>query len=281
MPYGTLFVVATPIGNLDDITLRALSILKDVDMIAAEDTRHSNKLLQHFGIDKPIISVHEHNEQQRAAQLVERLLQGQSIALISDAGTPLISDPGYSVVKAIADAGLQVVPVPGACAAIAALSVSGLATDRFQFEGFLPHKSGPRRERIARLAQTPRTLIFYEAPHRIVMLFDELNDLLGGSRQAVVARELTKTYETVKHGSIAEICDWLAADSNQQRGEFVVIVERFSAKEERGALDSDSLRLMALLLQELPPNRAAQLAAKFYGKKKKLFYDYALDQKKP
>lgn len=281
MPYGTLFVVATPIGNLEDITLRSLSVLKGVDMIAAEDTRHSNKLLQHYGIDKPTISVHEHNEQQRAAQLVERLLQGQSIALISDAGTPLISDPGYSVVKAIADAGLQVVPVPGACAAIAALSVSGLATDRFQFEGFLPHKSGPRRERIACLAQTPRTLVFYEAPHRIVMLFEELNDLLGGGRQAVVARELTKTYETVKHGSIAEICDWLAADSNQQRGEFVVIVERFSAKEEREVLDSDSLRLMALLLQELPPNRAAQLAAKFYGKKKKLFYDYALAQKKP
>ena len=279
MSKGELYIVATPIGNLQDITLRALEVLKEVDCIAAEDTRHSRKLLNHFGIDKPIFSLHEHNEQQRAGQVIAKLSEGQMLALISDAGTPLISDPGYQLVKEVTAAGYVVRPIPGVCAAIAGLSVSGLATDRFHFEGFLPQKSGNRLERLRQLSQETSTLVFYEAPHRIVTFCSQLMECLGEERQAVFARELTKNFETVHYGKLSGQMDWLIGDVNQQRGEFVVMVEGFKKAETGDILELESIQLMDLLLAELPPNRAAQVAAKFFSKKKKLFYDYALSKK--
>lgn len=279
MQQGELYIVATPIGNLQDITLRALEVLKEVDCIAAEDTRHSRKLLNHFGIDKPMLSVHEHNEVQRAREVIAQLSDGKKLALISDAGTPLISDPGYQLVKEVRKAGYVVSPVPGVCAAIAGLSASGLATDRFRFEGFLPQKPGVRRERLRLLSQQTSTLVFYEAPHRIVSFCTQLIESFGEEREAVFARELTKNFETIHHGSLSEQLAWLEGDANQQRGEFVVMIEGFKQPEAGEFLDVEATQLMDLLLQDLPPNRAAQIAAKFFGKKKKLFYAYALSKK--
>jgi len=279
LPQGELYIVATPIGNLQDITLRALDVLKEVDCIAAEDTRHSRKLLNHFGIDKPMLSVHEHNEVQRAREVIAQLSEGKKLALISDAGTPLISDPGYQLVKEVRAAGYVVSPIPGVCAAIAGLSASGLATDRFRFEGFLPQKPGVRRERLRLLSQQTSTLVFYEAPHRIVSFCTQLIESFGEEREAVFARELTKNFETIHHGSLFEQLAWLEGDANQQRGEFVVMIEGFKQPEAGELLDVETIQLVDLLLQDLPPNRAAQIAAKFFGKKKKLFYDYALSKK--
>ena len=279
MSQGELYIVATPIGNLQDITLRALDVLKEVDCIAAEDTRHSRKLLNHFGIDKPMLSVHEHNEVQRAKEVIVQLSEGKKLALISDAGTPLISDPGYQLVKEVRAAGYVVIPVPGVCAAIAGLSASGLPTDRFRFEGFLPQKAGVRRERLRLLSQQTSTLVFYEAPHRIVSFCTQLIESFGEEREAVFARELTKNFETIHHGSLSEQLAWLEGDANQQRGEFVVMIEGFKQPEVGELLGLEAIQLMDLLLQDLPPNRAAQIAAKFFGKKKKLFYDYALSKK--
>lgn len=279
MSVGELYIVATPIGNLQDVTLRALDVLKEVDCIAAEDTRHSRKLLNHFGIDKPMLSVHEHNEKQRAGEVIKKLSCGQSLALISDAGTPLISDPGYQLVKAVTSAGYVVRPIPGVCAAIAGLSVSGLATDRFHFEGFLPQKSGNRLEHLRLLSQEVSTLVFYEAPHRIEAFCSQLISCFGEEREAVFARELTKSFETINYGNLSEQMAWLKSDANQQRGEFVVMIEGYKQPESGEGLDVSAIQLMDLLLQDLPPNRASQIAAKFFGKKKKVFYDYALTKK--
>lgn len=276
---GVLSIVATPVGNLQDISLRALATLKVVDCVAAEDTRHSRKLLQHFGIDKPMLSLHQHNEQQRIKEIMSKLREGKHVALICDAGTPLISDPGYMLVKEVREEGFQVTPVPGSCAAIAALSVSGLATDRFQFEGFLPASASARRQRLQSLSRQTSTLVFYEAPHRILALCQALMECFGEERRSVFARELTKTYETIHGATLKEQWTWLNADANQQRGEFVVMVEGFQEQSQAASLSLEAQQLMDLLMEELPPNRAAQLAAKYFKLPKKVFYDYALGKK--
>ncbi|MCC2636713.1 MAG: rsmI [Moraxellaceae bacterium] len=275
---GVLYVVATPIGNLDDWSPRAVATLKAVKVIAAEDTRHSGRLMQHFDIGTPLFALHDHNEGARAEGLVARLAAGEDVALISDAGTPLISDPGYRLVAAVQAAGLQVVPVPGACAAIAALSAAGLPSDRFIFEGFLPAKANARRERLAALAQEPRTLIFYEAPHRIAECLADMADELGPERRVTLAREITKTFETIRQLPLGEMRDWVAADANQQRGESVLVLE--GAPERAGAADwTEADRVLGILMAELAPRQAAALAAQITGLKKNALYERALAAK--
>ncbi|MFC4864396.1 16S rRNA (cytidine(1402)-2'-O)-methyltransferase [Pseudomonas sp. MAHUQ-62] len=275
---GTLYVVATPIGNLDDITARALRVLKEVSLVAAEDTRHSVRLLQHFGIETPLAACHEHNERDQGGRFLARLQAGDDVALISDAGTPLISDPGFHLVRQARAAGIPVVPVPGACALIAALSSAGLPSDRFIFEGFLPAKTTARRGRLEALKEEPRTLIFYEAPHRLLESLEDMRGVFGGDRPAVLARELTKTFETLKGAPLEELCGWVAADSNQQRGECVVLVGGWQAPEGEGALSEEALRVLDLLLAELPVKRAAALAAEITGVRKNLLYQAALER---
>jgi 16S rRNA (cytidine1402-2'-O)-methyltransferase len=275
---GKLYLVSTPIGNRQDITLRAIETLKMVDLIAAEDTRHSLPLLQHFAINKQLVALHEHNEHLQAEKLITRLKNGESIALISDAGTPLVSDPGYHLVQYAKLSGIQVVPIPGPCAAIAALSVSGLATDRFVFEGFLPAKSQLRLQRLKELREEPRTIILYEAPHRILDLLNDLQQVLGLDREIVIARELTKLFETIKSGKINEILNWMIEDVNQQRGEFVVVISGIEKREEPvNSVPMDSL--LKLLLAELSVKKAAELAAKISGKRKNELYQRALELK--
>lgn len=266
---GTLHVVATPIGNLEDISARARRVLAEVDLIAAEDTRHTQPLLMHFGISTPMLALHEHNEDARAEELVARLLGGASIALVSDAGTPLVSDPGYRLVRAARAAGVVVSPVPGACAAIAALSVAGLASDRFCFEGFLPAKPAARRSRLEALAAEPRTLVFYESSHRIEAMLADCAALLG-EREAVLARELTKRFETVLDGSVAQLAARVAADADQRRGEFVVIIA--GAPEDTDAALTLGRRAFDLLREHLPPSQAARLAAELSGAPRKALY---------
>ncbi|MDH4869600.1 16S rRNA (cytidine(1402)-2'-O)-methyltransferase [Pseudomonas sp. BN515] len=275
---GTLYVVATPIGNLDDITARALRVLREVALIAAEDTRHSARLLQHFGIETPLAACHEHNERDQGGRFLARLQAGEDVALISDAGTPLISDPGFHLVRQARAAGVAVVPVPGACALIAALSSAGLPSDRFIFEGFLPAKANARRGRLEEMREEPRTLIFYEAPHRILESLEDMRSVFGGDRPAVLARELTKTFETLKGAPLDELCGWVAADSNQQRGECVVLVGGWQAPEGEGALSAEVLRVLDLLLAEMPVKRAAALAAEITGVRKNLLYQAALER---
>lgn len=275
---GTLYVVATPIGNLDDITARALRVLKEVSLVAAEDTRHSVRLLQHFGIETPLAACHEHNERDQGGRFLARLQAGDDVALISDAGTPLISDPGFHLVRQARAAGIPVVPVPGACALIAALSSAGLPSDRFIFEGFLPAKTTARRGRLEALKEEPRTLIFYEAPHRLLESLEDMRGVFGGDRPAVLARELTKTFETLRGAPLEELCGWVAADSNQQRGECVVLVGGWQAPEGEGALSAEALRVLDLLLAELPVKRAAALAAEITGVRKNLLYQAALER---
>ncbi len=277
---GTLYVVATPIGNLEDIGARALRVLREVALIAAEDTRHSARLLQHFGIATPLVACHEHNERDQGGRLVGRLLAGEDLALISDAGTPLISDPGYHLVRNARAAGVRVVPVPGACALIAALSAAGLASDRFIFEGFLPARAAGRRQRLQALVEEPRTLIFYEAPHRLLESLEDMRVLFGDERPAVLARELTKAFETIKGASLGELCAWVAADSNQQRGECVLLIEGWQAPVGEEALSAEALRVLDLLLAELPLKRAAALAAEITGVRKNLLYQQALERHK-
>lgn len=277
---GTLYVVATPIGNLEDMTARALRVLREVALIAAEDTRHSMRLLQHFGIDTPLVACHEHNERDQGGRLVERLLAGDSLALISDAGTPLISDPGYHLVRNARAAGVPVVPVPGSCALIAALSAAGLPSDRFIFEGFLPARSSGRRQRLQALLEESRTLIFYEAPHRLLESLEDMRELFGGGRQVVLARELTKAFETIKGAPLDELCDWVAGDANQQRGECVLLVEGWQAAPGEEAVSAEALRVLDLLLAELPLKRAAALAAEITGVRKNLLYQAALERQK-
>ena len=275
---GTLYVVATPIGNLDDISARALRVLREVALIAAEDTRHSQRLLQHFGIGTPLAACHEHNERDQGGRFIGRLLAGEDVALISDAGTPLISDPGFHLVRSARAAGIPVVPVPGACALIAALSAAGLPSDRFIFEGFLPAKAVGRRQRLEALREEPRTLLFYEAPHRLLESVEDMLAVFGPERPALLARELTKTFETLKGLPLAELREFIAADSNQQRGECVLLVGGWQAPEGEGAISAESLRVLDLLLAEMPVKRAAALAAEITGVRKNLLYQAALER---
>ena len=267
---GTLFVVATPIGNLGDLSPRARETLGSVAAICAEDTRRTRQLLAYFGIDRPLLALHEHNEDAMAARLVGRLSAGESLALVSDAGTPLISDPGYRLVRAARAAGLRVSPVAGPSAAIAALSVAGLAPDRFVFEGFLPAKGNARRDRLQRLAGEPRTLVFYEASHRIEETLADMRDVFGAQRPAVIARELTKLFETVLDGSLESLCERVAADPDQRKGEFVVLVQ--GAGEDADAQIAEGRRLYAKLGEHLPPSTAAKLAAELSGAPRKALY---------
>jgi len=273
---GVLYVVATPLGNLEDISARALKVLAAVDVVAAEDTRHSGSLLSHFGIRTPLISLHDHNEAERAPLLVERLRGGESVALISDAGTPLISDPGFDLVRAARAAGITVTPVPGASALVAALCVSGLPTDRFVFEGFLPAKQSARRERLAALAGESRTLVFYESVHRIQESLQDMAAAFGPQRLGVLARELTKLHEGVREAKLQALADWAASDPAAAKGEVVVMVAGAAARESAG-LDAEAERVLKILLKELPVKQAAALAAEISGHKKNELYDRALE----
>lgn len=273
--FGTLYIVATPIGNLGDMTSRAVEILRTVDCIAAEDTRHSASLLQHYSINKPMLALHEHNERERTEQLCQRLLNGESIALISDAGTPLICDPGYVLVRGVRQLNIKVVPVPGPCAAITALCAAGLPTDRFIFEGFLPAKSKQRTERLSVLLPETRTLIFYEAPHRILDCLQDMQQIWGPDRELVIARELTKMFETIRAGTCAELIAWVSHDSNQERGELVIIAAGNPVAEE--VIPAE--HILKMLLEELPLKTAVELAAKISGHKKNELYKKALGWK--
>ncbi len=266
---SVLYVVSTPIGNLDDISRRAVSVLEAVDWVAAEDTRHSQRLLDQLGLRKRMISCHDHNENVRSAELVERMKNGEKGALISDAGTPLVSDPGYRLVRACQDAGIQVVPVPGASALLAALAAAGQPSDRFVFEGFIPSKGAPRQQAIERLAASDITSIIYEAPHRVLSFLEALRDVVSEAREITLCRELTKQFETIRRGSVAELCDWVASDSNQQRGELVLILS--PAEQAAGWSDRDQA-LAKLLLAELPASRAAKILAAHTGMKRQEVY---------
>lgn len=273
---ATLYVVPTPIGNLEDITRRALSVLQGVDLIAAEDTRHTGLLLQHFAINARLFALHDHNEQQKADVLLAKLQDGQSIALFSDAGTPLINDPGYHLVRRCREAGIRVVPLPGACAAITALSAAGLPSDRFCYEGFLPAKRKARLDSLQGLAQEPRTLIFYESTHRLLESLEDMATAWGPLRYVVLARELTKTWESLHGAPVGELLAWVREDDMRRRGEMVLIVEGYRAPDD--ALPPEALRTLALLLAELPLKKAAVLAAEIHGVKKNALYRYALDR---
>ena len=267
---GTLHVVATPIGNLGDLSPRALDTLKSVAAVCAEDTRHTRQLLAHYGIERPLLALHEHNEDEVASKLVARLLGGDSLALVSDAGTPLVSDPGFRLVRAARAAGVRVSPLPGPCAFIAALSVAGLPSDRFVFEGFLPAKAGARRERLAQLVAEPRTLVFYESAHRIDAALEDFAAAFGGDRRAVLARELTKLFETVLDGTLSQLHAQVVSDANQRKGEFVLLVE--GAGDDVDARIAEGRRLYAKLGEHLPPSTAARLAAELSGAPRKALY---------
>lgn len=268
---GRLWIVATPIGNLEDLSPRAAAVLRDVALVAAEDTRHSAPLLARVGSRARTLALHEHNEREQASRIVETLREGHDVAVVADAGTPLVSDPGYRLVRAAREAGIEVSPIPGPCAAIAALSVAGLASDRFVFEGFLPARAAARRQRLGVLVAEPRTLIFYESSHRIVDMLGDLVALFGADRPAVVARELTKLFETVLSSPLAGLLARVEADANQQRGEFVVLVAG-AVGEEADATLAEGRRVFALLRDELPPARAAKLAAAITGAPRKQLY---------
>ena len=271
-----MYVVGTPIGNLGDITLRALETLRGVDLVACEDTRHARQLLDHHGIKAQTLALHQHNENEAAAKLVAQLGAGKRVALITDAGTPGVSDPGARAVAAVRAAGFKVVPIPGPNAAITALSAAGLADPRFLFVGFLPAKVGARRTAISDLASVEATLVFYEAPHRVRETVADLVELLDGARHIVFARELTKLFEQVASMPLAEAPAWLAADANRERGEFVLLV---SAPPPREGMDAESERVLAALLAELPVKQAAKLAAEITGQPKNALYARALELK--
>lgn len=275
---GRLYIVATPIGNLQDITLRAIEVLKKVDRIAAEDTRHSAPLLKHFAITKPSLSMHEFNERERHKILMEYLQQGESIALISDAGTPLISDPGFHLVREAIANGIKVMTVPGPCAAIAALSISGLPTDKFTFEGFLPAKQEARRNHLSRLLHESRTMIFYEAPHRLMSSLQTMAEVFGNERKAVVARELTKIHETVKADSLLHLITYFSTNTDRLRGEFVILIEGVN-EEEMESKEVIPENVLDILLEELPLKQAATLASKITGERKNVLYELALAKK--
>lgn len=270
---GHLYVVATPIGNLGDLSPRAQAVLAAVDRIAAEDTRTSGALLAHFGIRRPMVALHEHNEDRIAESLIEALRGGETLALVSDAGTPLISDPGFALVRAARAAGVPVIAVPGPCAAIAALSVSGIATDAFVFAGFLPSKSGARRKAYETLLRETRTAIVYESGHRIAESLADALAVLGPQRRCCLARELTKLHEQSHAAPLVELCDWLAADANRTRGEFVLVFEGAPEAQDDQA---QALRVLDLLLRELSPSAAARLAAEICGLPRKSLYAAAM-----
>lgn len=270
MNAGTLWVVATPIGNLEDLSPRAQRVLREVSLIAAEDTRHSKPLLAHFDIGTPLVALHDHNERAAIAPLLERLQAGEHLALICDAGTPLVSDPGFRLVRAARAEGIVVSTVPGACAAIAALSIAGLPSDRFVFEGFLPAKAAARRERLRELSGEPRTLVFYESAHRILECCIDLRDVFGGDREARLLRELTKLHETVLGDTLLAICAQLEGEDNQRRGEFVLVIA--GAEEDGDARVAEGRRIHAMLRAELPPTQAARLAAAISGAPRRALY---------
>ena len=273
---GHLYVVATPIGNLADMSPRAVEVLKSVDLIAAEDTRHSAPMLHHFAITTPAWAFHDHNERKVSDTLIKRLEAGESIALISDAGTPLISDPGYHLARRAHKAGIKVIPIPGPSALIAALSAAGLPTNRFSFEGFLPAKTGARRKRLEMLTTQSITMAFYESPHRILDTLEDMVAILGGDREVVMARELTKTFETIKLATIRDLLDFVQNDTNQQRGEFVLLVAG-APEPEKEDIGQEACRVAKLLVEELPVKQAAALAAKITGEKKNALYKFLLN----
>ncbi|MFJ5319494.1 16S rRNA (cytidine(1402)-2'-O)-methyltransferase [Pectobacterium versatile] len=273
---STLYIVPTPIGNLGDITQRALAVLASVDLIAAEDTRHTGLLLQHFAINARLFALHDHNEQQKADVLLAKLQSGQSIALVSDAGTPLINDPGYHLVRRCREVGVRVVPLPGACAAITALSASGLPSDRFCYEGFLPAKTKGRKDKLRELGEETRTLIFYESTHRLLDSLQDISEVLGAERYVVLAREITKTWESIHGAPVGELLAWVKEDENRRKGEMVLIVEGHQVDD--SALSAEALRTLALLRAELPLKKAAALAAEIHGVKKNALYRYGLEQ---
>jgi 16S rRNA (cytidine1402-2'-O)-methyltransferase len=275
---GILYVVATPIGNLSDISRRAVEILGEVDLVAAEDTRHTKKLLDALNIHAPaMLSLHEHNERERLDHLLALLQEGRRIALVSDAGTPLISDPGFPLVARCREHGVKVVPVPGPSAVITALSVSGLPTDRFLFEGFLPRTASKRQARLDLLRDFSSTMVFYESSHRILQTLTDMQHLFGEDRQAVMARELTKAFETVVPGTLARLVEIVTADPNQQRGEFVVMVAGAEARPEM--VEAEARRVLDAFADELSPNRLAKVVAKLYGGNKRDYYQYLLEKK--
>jgi 16S rRNA (cytidine1402-2'-O)-methyltransferase len=274
---GILYVVATPIGNLDDISTRARQTLASVDVIAAEDTRHSGVLLQRLGIRTPALSYHEHNERERLPELLALLKSGQSVALISDAGTPLVSDPGYHLVRAARTEGIRVTPLPGPCAAIAALSVAGLPSDRFAFEGFPPARAAARLKYYRELSGEPRTLVFYESAHRIVESLQGMVEAFGAEREALLARELTKQFETVHAAPLGELAGFVAREPNQQKGEFVIVLR---GAPESAAAPREAERILRVLLAHLPTSQAAAITAELTGLKRQELYDLALTFKK-
>lgn len=272
-----LYVVATPIGNMGDMVPRAIEVLQSVEVIAAEDTRHSARLMETCQIKTPMVPYHDHSNERQVESLLGYLEQGQSVALISDAGTPLVSDPGYRLVRSARDRGHRVVPIPGPCALIAALSASGLPSDRFSFEGFLPAKSGQRSTALTALQREQRTMIFYEAPHRVLDSLKSMSCVFGDNREAVMAREITKTFETIRGGSLAELVDFVANDSNQQKGEIVLMV-RGDAAQQTSELDPEAQRVMEILCRDLRVKQASELAAEITGVKKKLLYQWAVSR---
>jgi 16S rRNA (cytidine1402-2'-O)-methyltransferase len=273
---GTLYVVATPIGNLGDMTARAIEVLSSVNLIAAEDTRHSGKLLRHFGISTKMLALHEHNEREQLSVLLEQLRLGKSIALISDAGTPLISDPGYPLVHAAHAADIKVVPIPGPSALIAALSASGLPSDRFVFEGFLPARAQPRRAALERVSAESRTIIFYEAPHRIIECLQDMVEIFGAEREATLARELTKQFETIRADTLGNLLAWIQRHDEQQQGEFVVLLHGAARTEENTEESAQAERVLGILIEEIPVSQAAELAARITGAPRNQLYKRAL-----
>ena len=277
---GSLYIVATPIGNLADISQRALDTLKKVDRICAEDTRNTRKLLTHYGIQADLQALHDHNERQKIGSIKSWLNSGENIALVSDAGTPLISDPGYHLVKDLGDEGFQVIPIPGASAIITALSIAGLPTDRFTFEGFLPAKTVGKLKALKANEKEERTQVYYESSHRIVATIDAMSEVFGGERKVVLARELTKMFEQVFRGDFDSLQSWITEDPVRLKGEFVLMVEGYNKEEESDAINSSVESLLKILLEELPVKQVASIASKISGKKKNELYKLAMSLKK-
>jgi 16S rRNA (cytidine1402-2'-O)-methyltransferase len=273
---GLLYLVATPIGNLGDLGFRALETLKTVDRIACEDTRTSRALLDHYGVDKPLVAFHAHNEDKTSERLIEKILEGENLALVSDAGTPLINDPGYPLVVRARDAGIRVVPVPGPCALIAALSASGLPASRFAFEGFPPRKSGARKTLFESLSGDPRTLVFYESSHRVLETLKDLGEVFPAGRRLVIGRELTKRFETIRSTTVDQAESLVREDPDMQKGEFVLVVEGRDEKASNDEISEEDQRILGILLRELSVRSAAQAAAEITGRRRETMYREAL-----